>query len=112
MSSQDLPQGARVSPVSFKPFGNILKLSFQNSGTYAGILSQPALRKILIGFTLRFKGMLISSRLSVKEKPKINVSSIQEYNTRVVVFGLEMNKSAVGRQVLDAHLFLPTLALS
>ncbi|KAF3009102.1 hypothetical protein E8E14_009575 [Neopestalotiopsis sp. 37M] len=107
-------EGGRTVPVDVVPFGNILKLCFQDTTkSYAGILPQSILRKILDGFTISYKATLSQPNTSGKrntgKKKDSRYSSKyedSECEIRLVVFGLETERISVGRLLSDSDLFL------
>lgn len=95
-----------TTTVGIKPFGNVLKLNFQDTGKYAGILKLPVLCKLLDGHNIKLTGALVASpspKMSGKKKE-------QPWPTgccvRITVYGLKKDKLAVGNLLSDAGLFL------
>ena len=110
MSSFTGNQGVKVAPVDIRPFGDILKLYFQDSRKYAGLLTLPVLSKLLDEFSVKFTATLVASQsrpsqTSGRGKTK-NLGPTQECSVRIVVYGLKYEKSAVGNLLSDAGLFL------
>ena len=110
MSSFTGSQGMKVVPVDIRPFGDILKLYFQDSTKYAGLLTLPVLSKLLDEFSVKFTATLVASQprpsqASHRGKMK-NLGSTQECSVRIIVYGLKCEKSAVGNLLSDASLFL------
>ena len=110
MSSFTGSQGIKVVPVDIRPFGDILKLYFQDSTKYAGLLTLPVLSKLLDEFSVKFTATLVASQprpsqASQRGKMK-NLGPTQECSVRIIVYGLKCEKSAVGNLLSDASLFL------
>lgn len=89
------------------PCGDIIKLSFEDSDEFAGILNLPVLCRLLDDFTVKLQASLIiapeyPSKLKT-DKPK---SSVKECKIRIVVYGMKDDKAAVGRLLSDADLYL------
>jgi len=110
MSSFTGNQGMKVVPVDIRPCGDILKLYFQDSTKYAGLLTLPVLSKPLDEFNVKFAATLVASQprpsqASQRGKMK-NLGSTQECSVRIIVYGLKCEKSAVGNLLSDASLFL------
>ena len=92
--------------MTIKASGDILKLYFQDSNKYAGIVTLPILCKLLQDFTVQLKATLMSSESrpnvgSRKQKAK----PVKEYSLHIVVYGIESERSAVGSLLSGADLF-------
>ena len=103
VSSYSNTQRTKATPVNVKASGDILKLYFQDSNKYAGIVTLPVLCKLLQDFTVQLKATLMSSesRGSRKQKAK----PVKEHSLHIIVYGIENEKSAVGSLLSDAGLF-------
>ncbi|KAF7538369.1 hypothetical protein G7054_g3004 [Neopestalotiopsis clavispora] len=107
-------EGGRTVPVDVVRFGNILKVCFQDTTkSYAGIIPQLILRKILDGFTISYKATLsqpsTSGKRNIGKKKDLGHSSKykdSECEIRLVVFGVETERISVGRLLSDSDLFL------
>jgi hypothetical protein len=95
-----------VAPVSITASGDILKLYFQDTQKYAGIVTQPVLCRILKDFTIKFKAILSSSEpgLQLESRGRKEQGS-KRCQIRIVVYGMEEQKYAVGNALSDADLF-------
>ncbi|PWY96737.1 hypothetical protein BO94DRAFT_580569 [Aspergillus sclerotioniger CBS 115572] len=94
--------------VSIEPLGHVLKLSFRNSGVYAGIVPMPVLVNLLEQYTLKLVGAL-----SVPSSRKGVVSQDNQGPTiRIILYGREDEMKAVGAGLSEAGVFLqhPTVA--
>ncbi|KAK5057892.1 hypothetical protein LTR84_011893 [Exophiala bonariae] len=108
LSSFNGGQGACAVPVKIKPSGDILKLYFQDSNKYAGLIALPALCTLLDKFLIKFSATLItspsnSSRTTVKNNKNSFMS--HQCSVRIIVHGLKTEKSAVGELLSDAGLY-------
>lgn len=113
VSSFTQENGARFIPVNLKPFGDIFKLQTQNSGTYAGILSESRLVNTLNQFSLRLDATLLISEVrdikgAVKSKSRAKTPAkiAREYTIRITIHGLRHDKEAIGNLLSDAGFFL------
>ncbi|KAF2191078.1 hypothetical protein K469DRAFT_746516 [Zopfia rhizophila CBS 207.26] len=102
--------GSKIAPVNIRHFGDILKLNFQDSNKYAGLLTLPALGKLLDEFYVKFTATLIASQSRPSQASrKVKVKDLvrtQECSVRIVVYGMKRDKSAVGSLLSDAGLYL------
>ncbi|KAK4182730.1 SNF2 family N-terminal domain-containing protein [Podospora australis] len=81
---------AKLVPVKVQPFGDMLKLTYQDTDSYAGVISNSVL-----------------SESEPKQKAdKLNSSSTIERQVRIVILGLSQDSSVVGDLLSDANLFL------
>jgi hypothetical protein len=72
--SWTITQDIKVAPVTLTPFGDIMKLSFQDSKKYAGILTLPALCKLQEECTIEYAANMVAfesrrDQKSVKRHP-------------------------------------------
>ncbi|KAF2239007.1 hypothetical protein EV356DRAFT_226832 [Viridothelium virens] len=94
----------------------MIKLNFQNSNKYAGIIKLPILGEILEEFNVKFAATLVSlvsqPGKSRSKKSMRNLQRSQNCSARIVVYGLQCEKSAVGNILSDAGVYLqqPTVA--
>ena len=107
VSSYSNSQNAKTALVNTKASGDILKLYFQDSNKYAGIITLPVLCKLLQDFTVQLKTtLMLSESRSKREFSKRKVKPAKEYSARIIVYGIEDEMSAVGSLLSDADLFL------
>jgi hypothetical protein len=107
LSSFNGDQGSTAVPVKIKPSGDILKLYFQDSNKYAGLIALPALCTLLEKFLVKFSATLITSpskpsRTTVKSNKDCFTS--HQCSVRIIVHGLKNEKSAVSELLSDAGL--------
>jgi len=100
----------KVTPVTISPLADIMKLSFQDSKKYAGILDLPALCKLQEEFTIEYTAKMVASesrksQLTGTGKTAIP-SSTHDCLVRIVVYGLKLEEYAVGKMLSDAGLYL------
>ena len=87
--------------------GDIVKLTFEDSNKFAGILNLPVLCRLLDDFTVKLKASLITVQESPsKSKAHKQKSFVEECAIRMVVYGMKEDKVAVGRLLSDADLYL------
>ncbi|KAL9096861.1 MAG: hypothetical protein Q9165_000825 [Trypethelium subeluteriae] len=116
ISSFEGSQGSAYIPVNAHRFGDMIKLSFQDSKKYAGIITLPILGEILQEFNVKFAATLVTfvSQLgkSRSKKSMRNSQKPQSRSARIVVHGTQCEKSAVGNMLSDAGIYLqqPTAA--
>ena len=109
ISSFSGDQGSNIAPVKIRPCRDILKLYFQDSNKYAGLLALPALCSLLDNFLVKFSATLMAppskpSPNKVKNtKPRF---ASHECSVRIVIHGLESEKDAVGELLSHASLYL------
>ncbi len=102
-------QGNNTAPVNIKPFGDILKLYFQDSNKYAGLLTLPVLTKILDEFVVKFDATLVASKSQLSRtsgRKATKRDSSRECCVRITVYGLKREKSAVSNLLSEAALYL------
>ena len=109
LSSFTGDQGSNIAPVKIRPCRDILKLYFQDSNKYAGLLALPALCSLLDNFLVKFSATLMApppkpSPIKVKDtKPSF---ASHECSVRIVIHGLKSEKYAVGELLSNASLYL------
>lgn len=98
-----------MAPVKIRPCRDILKLYFQDSNKYAGLLALPALCSLLDNFLVKFGATLIAS------PPKPSPTRVRdtksrftshESSVRIIIYGLKSEKFAVGELLSNASLYL------
>jgi hypothetical protein len=109
-SSWDGNQGMKVTPVTLSPFGDVMKLYFQDPRKYAGILALPALQKLQEEFNIDYTANMVApgsrkgqGTASGKAKPP---NSVHDYSVRIVVYGVKSEGNPVGLLLSDAGLYL------
>jgi hypothetical protein len=98
-----------IAPVTIRPCRDILKLYFQDSNKYAGLIAIPTLCKLLDKFIVEFSATLIRSPpkpspATVKNSKKRLTS--YDHSVRIVVYGLRGEESAVSELLSNAGLYL------
>lgn len=105
-------KATKLAPVNIKAFGDVLKLTFQDSDKYAGLLSLPALSRLLEEFTVKLTATLIapqsrpSSQSSNKDNHKVSKFTSHECTVRIIVYGVLREKDAVANSLSEAGLYL------
>lgn len=110
VSSSKDNHGGRPVPVTIRRFGDMIKLYFQDTNKYAGLLTMPVLGKILDEFSIKFSPSLVVSKsqldkTSTRTKGK-GLERRYECSARIVVYGLKSEMTAVGDLLSDSDLFL------
>ncbi|KAF8862893.1 hypothetical protein BDZ45DRAFT_702737 [Acephala macrosclerotiorum] len=87
-----------------------MKLSFQDSRKYAGILSLPALCKLQEEFNIDYVANMVASgsrkdQRTASRKATI-LNSAHDCSVRIVVYGVKSEKYSVGHLLSDAGLYL------
>ena len=108
LSSFTGDQDSCLAPVTIRPCRDILKLYFQDSNKYAGLIATPALCRLLDKFFVKFTATLIGSRSKPSPVTSKNTKkSFASYNhsVRIVVYGLKGEKSGVSELLSNAGLY-------
>ncbi|KAH3574796.1 hypothetical protein KXV95_007224, partial [Aspergillus fumigatus] len=92
--------GKNSARVNIDPFGDVLKLSFKNSGQYAGIVSIAVLATLLEQHTIKLAGTLLAP-----SDPK-EANSQPSAVIRIILYGREDEKGAVGACLSEAGVYL------
>ncbi|GIJ99468.1 hypothetical protein Aspvir_001600 [Aspergillus viridinutans] len=92
--------GKNSAEVNIEPFGNVLKLSFKDSGKYAGIVSMAVLVTLLEQHTVKLAGTLFAPN-----DPK-DTNSRPGAVIRIVLYGRGDEKEAVGACLSEAGVYL------
>jgi hypothetical protein len=108
--SWTITQDIKVAPVTLTPFGDIMKLSFQDSKKYAGILTLPALCKLQEECTIEYAANMVAfesrrDQKSVKGKAT-TPNAAHDCSVRIVVYGVKSQESSVSQLLSDADLYL------
>jgi hypothetical protein len=99
-----------VTPVTLNPLGDVMKLSFQDSRKYAGILALSALCKLQEEFNIDYTANMMASG-SRKDQPTASgktkkPNSVHDCSVRIVVYGAKSEGTSVGRLLSDSGLYL------
>ncbi|KAK3378717.1 SNF2 family N-terminal domain-containing protein [Lasiosphaeria ovina] len=87
----------------------MLKLAFQGSGKYAGILNSPVLSCLLQDFKVRFSAQLLppdQARGPERKPGKQELKSPKLCPVRIVIYAMRGDERAIGAKLSDAGLFL------
>lgn len=103
-------QETKLAPVTLSPFGDIMKLTFQDSKKYAGILALNVLCLLKEKFTIDYKAEMVASEPQGKQgtgkEKKSTPKSTHDCSVRIVVYGMKSEASSVGKMLADAELYL------
>jgi hypothetical protein len=108
LSSVTGDQGSSIAPVNIRPCRDILKLYFQDSNKYAGLLALPALCRLVEIFHVKFNATLIASPSKpspTRVRNSKNRSTNHECSMRIIVYGLKSERLAVGDLLSQASLY-------
>lgn len=108
LSSFTGDQGSSLAPVNIRPCRDILKLYFQDSNKYAGLIALPALCRLLNNFVVKLNATLITSQskpgpTTVKNSKKLFAS--HECSVRITVYGLKSERSAISELLSQVSLY-------
>ncbi|RLM01368.1 hypothetical protein CFD26_109040 [Aspergillus turcosus] len=92
--------GKSSAGVNIEPFGDVLKLSFRDSGKYAGIVSMAVLVTLLEQHTVKLVGTLFAPN-----DPK-DTNSRSGAVIRMILYGRGDEKEAVGACLSEAGVYL------
>ncbi|KAG2026680.1 hypothetical protein GB937_001466 [Aspergillus fischeri] len=92
--------GKNSARVNIEPFGDVLKLSFRDSGKYAGLVSMAVLVTLLEQHTIKLAGTLFAAN-----DPK-DANSRPGAVIRIILYGREDEKEAVGACLSEASVYL------
>lgn len=101
--------GTKQASVKAAVYGDMLKLSFEDTGKYAGLIKNAAFARLLETFTVTLAAKLtapssVGNAISRKKNLKIDLP--QDCEVRIVVYGLLAEKQAVGNILGDSGLYL------
>ena len=108
--SQICDQEPGSTAVVLSPFGDVIKLSFEDSGKYAGILALPILCKLKIEFAIEYTATIAlsdcehSQRIASKKNKKRDTT--YKVDVRIVIYGAKAEQSSVSQILSDAGLYL------
>ena len=98
-------------PVSIAAYGDMLKLSFQDSNKHAGLIDCPALSTLLRDWCIQLNATLLAlphdkqNQVSKGKKSHKTCIPLERF-VRILVYGLASEKVAVGNLLSDAGLCL------
>ncbi|CAM1506134.1 Fc.00g057750.m01.CDS01 [Cosmosporella sp. VM-42] len=102
-------QKAITTPVDIQPCGDFVKLYTLDSGKYAGIVTEPALSRLLTEHSVKLTTLLIAPQSSKGKASSTKLSDPQSKPMpllRVVVYGTMRERSEVGNLLSNAGLYL------
>jgi hypothetical protein len=110
MSSSSF-SGTQAAPITASVYGKLLKLAFQDSGKYAGILNSPVLCCLMRDFKVRFSAQLLPPDQDRGPEPKpgrrqLPVKSPRVCPVRIVIYAMRGDDRVIGIKLSDAGLFL------
>lgn len=110
MSSFESSSGMKQVPVSIAAYGDMLKLSFQDSKKYAGLIDSPALSMLLKDWCIQLNATLMAPHgkqdQASKETKSQQTCLPGERFVRIIVYGLASKRVAVGISLSNAGLYL------
>ena len=116
MSSFTGSSEMKQAPVNFAVYGDMLKLSFQDSNKYAGLITSSALLTLSKDRCIQLNAMLMAPHRKqnpVSKKTKAHkTASSQECPVRIVVYGQASGRFAIGNLLSDDGLYLQHPSLS
>lgn len=87
-----------------------MKLSFQDSGKYAGILALPSLYKLQEEFNINYTANLVVSGSRKDQRTASGKAtmpnSAHDCSVRIIVYGVKSEGNSVGHLLSDAGLYL------
>ncbi len=117
MSSTD-SRNERATALTVALLGNVLKLSFQDTGKYAGLITSEPLGRLVSDFSVSLTARILPAERQLERRSKNNekkakgIESGSKKNTdsldapvRVLVHGLMAEKDVVARFLSDHDLF-------
>ncbi|KAF6829174.1 hypothetical protein CPLU01_08064 [Colletotrichum plurivorum] len=111
-TSLALEQGTPAVPVRLKPFEGLSMLYFEESNEYAGIVTVPALSKLLTGYTTKITATLSTpepQRETTVSRKKVNDTVSYRKNSQfllcIIVYGTMEESSEIGKLLSDAGLY-------
>lgn len=100
----------KQAPVSIAAYGDMLKLSFQDSNKYAGLITSSVLSMLLTDRCIQLNATLMAPQDNKDEVSKETKShktfSPQECPVQIIVYGLASERVAVGFLLSGAGLYL------
>ena len=107
--------GPKQAPVDLSPSFNMLRISFQKSHKYAGLLNSPTLAALVKDKRVKLDAMLSarkkvynpsSKKNKALKSTELRYSVPAEHDLRIVVYGLSTDRVALGNLLSDAGLYL------
>lgn len=102
-------QGTKAAPVVLRPFGDVMKLGFQD-GKYAGILALPVLCKVKETSNIDYTATLVTSASGKDQRiasAKVKTpGSTHDCSVRILVHGVRSEGRSIGLLLSDAGLYL------
>ncbi|KAK5451730.1 hypothetical protein LTS15_007990 [Exophiala xenobiotica] len=101
-------------PVNLQAFGDQLKIYFQDTGKYAGLINVPALTRLHSDFNVRLTAHLVATSAKPGKpsgKGGRTGSINRECQVRVVVHGFKKEEVAIGALLSDAESFFQQPAM-
>ena len=103
-------EATNVTPITLSPFGDVMKLSFQDSKKYAGILAMPALCKLQEECSIEYMASMMVSEPEkghrTTPKKATTLDSANDCSVRILVYGVKEEKEAVSQLLSDAGMCL------
>ncbi|KAK2612780.1 hypothetical protein QQS21_001232 [Conoideocrella luteorostrata] len=96
-------------PVTVKGCGKLLKLSFQDSNKYAGIIKNDALVKLLQEFPVTVNAVLsapVREEKTTVGKKAAKINFPRECTVRIAIRGFMTDENAIGNILGDSGLYL------
>lgn len=110
LSSFNGGQRSDLVPVTMQRFGDMIKLYFQDSHKYAGLIVTPILGKILDDFSVKCVASVVASSSQPcqarYQKNGKDLTRQKECSVRIVMYGLKHEESIIGDLLSDSSLFL------
>ncbi|KAK5987845.1 SMARCA3-like protein-like protein [Cladobotryum mycophilum] len=97
--------GVKQVPVTLEAGNTILKLSFKDTGKYAGIIKNDTLARILREFTVKLDAKLVAPTAEKKTSSKKSFNLPQDCAVRIIVYGLAADLSTIGSIVGDSGFY-------
>lgn len=116
MSSFTGSSGMKQAPVKIAAYGDMLKLSFQDSDKYAGLVTSSALLTLLKDKCIQLNATLMAPHGNLdpgsKNSKVHKTASSRECPVRIIVYGLASERYAVGNLLSEDGLYLQHPSLS
>lgn len=110
MSSFENSSETQQAPLSIAAYGDMLKLSFQDSNKYAGLITLSALITLFKDPGIQLNATLIAPhgrKVPDLKKAKIHATSLsRECPVRIIVYGIASQRFAIGNLLSDAGVYL------
>ncbi|KAH7077840.1 SNF2 family N-terminal domain-containing protein [Paraphoma chrysanthemicola] len=94
-------------PVTLEEFGEMVKISFQSCGKYAGLIRLPVVRKVLGDTAVQISATLIKATADSSESVgKKGLTLWHRSTARIVLAGPQQDRFRIGKMLSDSHQFL------